>query len=63
MEFTSVTIIIGTTDETDSLKKTVDYIMENCDYDDLSKVLMVKSKLMLISSGSVPLAVTRIREK
>ena len=44
MEFTSVTIIIGTTDETDSLKKTVDYIMENCDYDDLSKVLMVKSK-------------------
>ena len=44
MEFTSVTIIIGMTDETDSLKKTVDYIMENCDYDDLSKVLMVKSK-------------------
>lgn len=44
MGFSSVTIIIGTTDETDSLKKTVDFIMENCDYDDLSKVLMVKSQ-------------------
>ena len=44
MEFNSVTIIIGTTDETDSLKKTVDFIMENCDNDDIGKVLMVKPK-------------------
>ena len=44
MKFTSVTIIIGTTDETDSLIKTVDYIMENCDHNDIGKVLMVKSK-------------------
>lgn len=44
MGFSSVTIIIGTTDETDSLKKTVDFIMDNCDHNDIDKVLMVKSK-------------------
>ena len=44
MEFTSVTIIIGTTDETDSLKKTVDFIMQSCDHDDISRVIMVKPK-------------------
>lgn len=44
MKFSSVTIIIGTTDETDSLRKTVDFIMQNCDYDDISEVLMVKPK-------------------
>lgn len=44
MEFTSVTIIIGTTDETDSLRKTVDFIMENCENNDIGQVLMVKPK-------------------
>ncbi len=44
MEFTSVTIIIGTTDETDALYRTVDYIMNNCNTDDISQVLMVKPK-------------------
>ncbi len=44
MKFTSVTIIIGTTDETDALFQTVDYIMSNCAYDDIDKVLMVKPK-------------------
>lgn len=44
MDFSSVTIIIGTTDETDSLKKTVDYIMQNCNYDDIAEVLMVRSR-------------------
>ena len=44
MEFTSVTIIIGATDETESLHKTVDYVMQNCDYDDIGKILMIHSK-------------------
>lgn len=44
MEFNSVTIIIGTTDETDALRKTVDSIMEKCTPQDIGKVLMVKSK-------------------
>lgn len=44
MGFSSVTIIIGTTDETESLRKTVDFIMENCEINDIDKVLMVKSK-------------------
>ena len=44
MEFTSVTIIIGATDETESLHKTVDYVMQNCDHDDIGKVLMIHSK-------------------
>lgn len=44
MEFTSVTIIIGATDETESLHKTVDYVMQNCDHDDIGKVLIIHSK-------------------
>ncbi len=44
MKFTSVTIIIGTTDETDALANTVDYIMKNCACDDIAQVLMVKPK-------------------
>lgn len=44
MEFTSVTIIIGTTNEKESLICTVDTIMETCNPDDIDKLLLVKSK-------------------
>lgn len=44
MNFTSVTIIVGTTNERDSLIRTVDTIMESCDSGDISKILLVKSK-------------------
>lgn len=44
MNFESVSIIVGATDENESLRKTADYIMENCDYDDIGKILMVNSK-------------------
>ncbi len=44
MKFSSVTIIIGTTDETDALLQTVDYIMTNCNRNDIGKILMVKPK-------------------
>lgn len=44
MEFTSVTIIVGTTNEKESLIQTVDSIMESCDEADIDKILLVKSK-------------------
>lgn len=44
MEFNSVTIIIGTTNEKESLIKTVDIIMDTCDHSDIDKILLVKSK-------------------
>lgn len=44
MEFTSVTIIIGTTNEKESLICTVDTIMSTCNPDDIDKLLLVKSK-------------------
>lgn len=44
MEFTSVTIIVGTTNEKASLITTVDTIMDTCDHNDIDKILLVKSK-------------------
>lgn len=44
MEFTSVTIIIGTTNEKESLMCTVDTIMDTCRHEDIDKLLLVKSK-------------------
>lgn len=44
MKFTSVTIIIGTTNEKDSLISTVKQIMESCNHDDIAEILLVKSK-------------------
>jgi hypothetical protein len=44
MEFTSVTIIIGTTNEKESLMCTVDTIMDTCRHEDINKLLLVKSK-------------------
>ena len=44
MKFTSVTIIVGTTNEKDSLITTVDTIMDTCNADDIDKILLVKSK-------------------
>lgn len=44
MTFDSVTIIIGTTNEKDSLICTVDTIMETCRWEDIHKILLVKSK-------------------
>lgn len=44
MEFTSVTIIIGTTNEKESLICTVDTIMSTCNPDDIDKLLLVKSR-------------------
>ncbi len=44
MEFQSVTIIIGTTDEDVALRCTVDAIMNSCDRNDIGKILMVKPK-------------------
>ncbi len=44
MKFNSVTIIVGTTNEKDSLITTVDTIMNTCNHDDIDKILLVKSK-------------------
>ncbi len=44
MKFTSVTIIVGTTNEKESLITTVDTIMDTCNADDIDKILLVKSK-------------------
>lgn len=44
MEFKSVTIIIGTTNEKDSLIFTVDTIMNTCRREDISQILLVRSK-------------------
>lgn len=44
MEFKSVTIIIGTTNEKDSLICTVDTIMSTCCSEDISQLLLVRSK-------------------
>lgn len=44
MNFTSVTIIVGTTNEKDSLISTVDTIMNTCNNEDINKILLVKSK-------------------
>lgn len=44
MKFTSVTIIVGTTNEKESLITTVDTIMATCCADDIDKILLVKSK-------------------
>lgn len=44
MEFNSVTIIVGTTNEKESLICTVDTIMNTCNRDDISKILLVRSK-------------------
>lgn len=44
MKFESVTIIVGTTNESDSLLLTVDTIMQTCNHNDIDKILLVKSK-------------------
>lgn len=44
MKFTSVTIIVGTTNEKESLICTVDTIMNSCSSEDIDKILLVKSK-------------------
>lgn len=44
MKFSSVSIIVGTTNEKESLIYTVDTIMSTCDTDDIDKILLVKSK-------------------
>ncbi|MBR3835355.1 MAG: glycosyltransferase [Clostridia bacterium] len=44
MKFTSVTIIVGTTNEKESLITTVNTIMDTCNADDIDKILLVKSK-------------------
>ena len=44
MKFDSVTIIVGTTNEKDSLICTVDTIMQTCNHEDINKILLVKSK-------------------
>lgn len=44
MVFESVTIIIGTTNENESLICTVDTIMQSCNAEDIDKILLVKSK-------------------
>lgn len=44
MKFTSVTIIVGTTNEKESLICTVDIIMNSCSSEDIDKILLVKSK-------------------
>ena len=44
MEFTSVTIIIGTTNEKESLMCTVDTIMDTCRHEDIDKLMLVRSK-------------------
>lgn len=44
MKFESVTIIVGTTNEKESLIQTVDEIMKTCNSSDISKILLVKSK-------------------
>lgn len=44
MQFTSVTIIIGTTNEKESLICTVDTIMDMCKSEDIDKILLVRSK-------------------
>ena len=44
MKFEKVSIYIGATDENEGLKKTVDYIMGNCDINDIDRVTMVYPK-------------------
>lgn len=44
MNYESVTIIVGATDENEGLRITADYIMDNCNPDDICKILMVNSK-------------------
>ena len=44
MNFEKVSIYIGATDENEGLKKTVDYIMETCDINDIDRVVMVYPK-------------------
>ncbi len=44
MKFSSVTIIVGTTNEKESLICTVDTIMSTCNEADIDKILLVKSK-------------------
>ena len=44
MKFTSVTIIVGTTNEKESLIQTVDTIMDTCEHTDIDRILLVKSK-------------------
>lgn len=44
MKFTSVTIIVGTTNEKESLIQTVDTIMDTCEHTDIDKILLVKSR-------------------
>lgn len=41
MDFEKVSIYIGATDENEGLKKTVDYIMHNCNCGDIDRVVMV----------------------
>lgn len=43
MNFESVTIIVGTTNEKDSLLYTVDTIMQTCNPGDIEKILLVRS--------------------
>ena len=44
MDFNAVTILVGTTNEHESLITTVDTIMCTCNHDDIDKVILVKSR-------------------
>lgn len=44
MDFNAVTILVGTTNENESLITTVETIMDTCKHDDIDKILLVKSK-------------------
>ena len=43
MQFESVSIIIGATDEDESLRKTVESIMNSCDAEDIARIIIVIS--------------------
>lgn len=44
MDFNAVTILVGTTNENESLITTIETIMDTCKHDDIDKILLVKSK-------------------
>lgn len=60
MNFEKVSIYIGATDENESLKKTVDYIMHNCNACDIDRVVMVYSSK---SSASCIAAIEELSKK
>lgn len=43
MQFEQVSVIIGATDEDEALRKTVESIMENCDWEDIARIIIVIS--------------------